>query len=301
MRYLPILFSFCLLPTFLIAQKTDVAILKAHYSLSHVRDTTERNKPYTENMVLIMGKNASLFTSADKIEQLEKMTNFIKQQTRESGGVLTNVVMQKGLLRPVTHTDYYFYAQERKLVIIENIRNRYRIDEDLAPINWKISNDTASISGLKCQKATTYFKGRNWIAWFAESLPFATGPWQLNSLPGLIIEAYDERKEVQFIFNGLTYVDTKTNPVEETLRIGTSTIVTERETYLGKEIKIPTNTIQTTKIELNKLRQAIADNPTAGMTEQGGGITSKRVSAPATPTVNKQKNINPIELPEIKK
>lgn len=301
MRYLLILFSCCLLPTCLIAQKTDVPILKAHYLLSHVRDTSERDKPYTENMVLIMGKNASLFTSADKIEQTERMTNFIKQQTKESGGVLTNVVMQKGLLRPVTLTDYYFYAQERKLVIIENIRNRYRIDEDVAPINWKISEDTASISGFKCQKATAYFKGRNWIAWFAESLPFATGPWQLNSLPGLIIEAYDERKEVQFIFNGLENIDTKTNPVEETLKIGTATIVTERGTYLGKEIKIPTNTIQTTKLELNKLRQAIADNPTAGMTGQGGDITSRRISTAGTPTVNKKKNINPIELPEIKK
>ena len=48
----------------------------------------------------------------------------------------------------------------------------YMVSDSTRKINWKITKDTASFSGVKCQKATAYFKGRNWIAWYAPELPF---------------------------------------------------------------------------------------------------------------------------------
>jgi GLPGLI family protein len=283
----------------LYAQQTDPAIARISYTFTHIRDTTQRDRPYKENMVLIAGKNASLYTSEDRINQMERMAEFIKQQAAANGGVLSNIVMQKGLIRSVSLTDFYFFAGERKLITIENMRERFKIEEDAPAIEWKISKDTATFSGIHCQKATAHFKGRNWIAWFAPDLPFTSGPWKLNGLPGLIVEANDARNEVQFKFAGLTKVsDTIKVKKNEMITIGTANISMERETYAGKEIKLPTNTVKATRAEVDRLKNALAENPAAALNSLSGGTTTmKRISGPstATPTV-KIGNNNPIEL-----
>lgn len=287
--------------TLLWAQKPDLTIARVSYAFSHIKDTTDRNRQYKENMVLIIGKNASLFLSEDRINQNERMADFIKKQIQENGGTLTNVVMQKGLIRTVSLTDLYFFATERKLITIENKATKFRIDEDAPAIPWKISKDTASFSGIHCKKATAYFKGRNWIAWFAPDLPFSSGPWKLNSLPGLIIEAYDEQKDIQFNFTGIEKVgNTNIARKNEVILIGNGSAFLDRETYTGKEIKIPTNTVQTTHAEMNRLKDALADNPVAGLNSfSGGSTTIKRISGPSTrkPPIKSTYN-NPIELPE---
>src|ERR1700729_978550 len=47
------------------AQKPDTAWLMVHYKFTHVQDTTIRAHPYTENMVLFVGKSASAYKSYD--------------------------------------------------------------------------------------------------------------------------------------------------------------------------------------------------------------------------------------------
>src|SRR5690606_30147036 len=111
-------------------------------------------------------------------------------------------------------------------------------------IDWKLSKDTASFSGIKCKKATARFKGRNWIAWYAPELPFQSGPWKLNGLPGLIIEAYDDKNEVKFQFAGIeniTEANTQENNETNQPTPGTTIRIGGLNTsdYLGKEIKLP--------------------------------------------------------------
>ena len=291
-------------PCSLLAQQPDQTIARVSYAFSHIRDTMDRNHPYKENMLLILGKNASLYTSADKIEQIQRLTDFAKAQIKANGGTLNNIVMQKGLIKPVSKADFYFFSDTQKSITVESVMTtKYRVDEQPTTISWKISKDTLSFNGIHCQKATAYFKGRNWIAWFAPELPFATGPWKLNSLPGLIIEAYDERKEVQFSFAGLENVQDKIPEVkEEVITIGTANMLTERKTYFGKDIEIPSNALKTTRAEMDRLKLALADNPAAAISSQSVGATTvKRISGPSTPIIKRNTYNNPIELPEIKK
>ncbi|KFC19699.1 GLPGLI family protein [Chryseobacterium sp. FH1] len=63
---------------------------------------------------------------------------------------------------------------------------------------WIISTETKKTHDLQVQKATTFFGGRHWEAWFAPSFPFQEGPYKFRGLPGLIVELKDDRE--QFIF-----------------------------------------------------------------------------------------------------
>lgn len=59
-------------------------------------------------------------------------------------------------------------------------------------LGWKLTGETKKIHDFSCVKATTSYRGRNWIAWFTPEIAVPYGPWKLHGLPGLILEAYSE-------------------------------------------------------------------------------------------------------------
>jgi GLPGLI family protein len=126
------------------------------------------------------------------------------------------------------------------------------MEDPLPVIDWKITSDTASFGGLLCQKATTHFKGRDYTAWFCPDLPIHTGPWKLNGLPGVIMEAYDAKKEVVFKFDGL----------EKPANTGVILI------------KLPGDAIKTTTADFERLQELSYKDPAAyskALTMQAAG------------------------------
>ena len=71
---------------------------------------------------------------------------------------------------------------------------------------WTMGDSTREVLGYTCQQATADFRGRHWTAWFATDIPVSDGPWKLGGLPGLILEAYDERQQHVFTAVGLERV-----------------------------------------------------------------------------------------------
>ena len=61
-------------------------------------------------------------------------------------------------------------------------------------MHWTLANDSQTILGHRCQKATCHFRGRDFIAWFASDVPFKGGPWKFGGLPGCILKVYDVQK-----------------------------------------------------------------------------------------------------------
>ncbi len=298
------------------AQKPDLALARVRYSFSHARDTAQKNKPYTENMILVIGKNASLYTSLDNITNSANMKKMVEEQMKNTAvGQPVNIKINNSGNRSTTKQDLYFFIKENKFFNTERVVSTYLLEDQMPKIDWKFSKDTTSFSGVKCQKATASFKGRNWIAWYAPELPFSSGPWKLNGLPGLIINAYDELNEVKFEFAGLENV--KDEPTTQTNGSITSSdgakaitegvkIIGLATDVMGKEIKLPTDAIKATRAEVTKLKEAMAKDPqgfiNAQMAGSGmAGVTTKVVSAPKGLTLPKPNPINnPIELPEKK-
>lgn len=301
------------------AQTPDPSLARVKYSFSHIRDTTQRDKPHTENMLLVIGQNASVYTSNDKITRdLELQKQLQDQIKNQAGGANMSIKLERTNTKPVTDLDYFYFAKENKFFTKERLFNNYLVEEEAPKINWKITKDTTSLSGIKCQKATTYFKGRNWIAWFAPSLPFQSGPWKLNGLPGLIVEAYDEKKEVQFLFAGMENVNKEEAMAAEkepatNVPGGPGTVkiigLDAGSPYLASTIKLPTDGIRTTRKELDKLKEARDKDPQGFMNAQmaangvsfGGSVrTQVRTSTPTGTSRPLNVINNPIELPEKK-
>jgi len=304
------------LTTIAFAQNPDKALARVRYSFVHIRDTTAKDKPHTENMLLVIGKNASVYTSYDKLNRdLETQKQIQEQLKNQAGSGQMSIKIEKKSSTILSETDYFYFANEHKLITKERLVNNYLIEEDAPKINWKITKDTASFTGIKCKKAIAYFKGRNWIAWYATELPFQSGPWKLNGLPGLIIEAYDDKKEVQFLFAGMENVkeqeaitaDKKGPEIVVPGATGTVKLIGMDigSPYLGTEIKLPGEAIKTTKKELDKLKEARDKDPQGFMNAQmaangvqfGGARQSGTIR---TASGGQTRNIinNPIELPE---
>ncbi|WP_420572521.1 GLPGLI family protein [Kordia sp.] len=67
-------------------------------------------------------------------------------------------------------------------------------------IKWELKEDTKKIGKFTCKKAVTKFRGRTYICWYTEEIPLSYGPWKLQGLPGMILEAKstDEYFVIQF-------------------------------------------------------------------------------------------------------
>lgn len=272
------------------AQTPDKAIWMVHYNFTHKADTAKDAKLYTEKFILLLGKNASVYRSLDKQLNEEAMAAEIAGQVKASANPHAVDLTLHGA--PVTTTDeYYQYLTDNKLYTEKKIINYYVTEEPVPVINWKISKDTMSFAGQRCQKATTHFKGRDYVAWFSPDLPFRNGPWKLNGLPGLIVEAYDTKKEVIFAFAGF-----------------------EDKSQSADMIAVDQTDIKASVDELEKLYQAqLADPRGFAKAMRGGGSTKQKRAAESplnsiSPADIKSINIvstapkviinNPIELPE---
>lgn len=62
------------------------------------------------------------------------------------------------------------------------------IKENLPLQRWKISEETKEVNSFICKKATTSFRGREYIAWFTEKHSLIGGPWKFDGLPGLVLQ-----------------------------------------------------------------------------------------------------------------
>lgn len=183
------------------AQTADRAIGQASYRLTHVRDTTQRNNPYTEDLVLLIGKNASSFSSIDAAKYKQQRDSEIDNQVKIALDPARIDLTISGS-RPVNTSEYYQYQSENKLFTKQILINPYLTEASLPVIKWNLLSDTTTILGLHCQKASTQFLGRDYIAWFTPDIPFHAGPWKLHGLPGLIIQVSDLKNEVKFEFLG---------------------------------------------------------------------------------------------------
>lgn len=143
----------------------------------------------------------------------------------------------------------YKNYSENEMTVVDGISaDDYIYNDSLFVQKWQILNDTTTILGYLCQKAICSFRGRDYTAWFTESIPISEGPWKFMGLPGLIVKVYDTD-------NIFTFTLTGAEQTKEAIFFSKSTspsgkfIKTKREKFLALNNKFLNNIETYTKAE----------------------------------------------------
>lgn len=68
--------------------------------------------------------------------------------------------------------------------------------DSVPSLEWKFNDEeTDSIMGYDCRKATVEFAGRSYTAWFTPEIPLPFGPYKFGGLPGLILKLEDTERQ----------------------------------------------------------------------------------------------------------
>lgn len=90
------------------------------------------------------------------------------------------------------HNDYlYWNLSNGQISIYTSVfGNKYVVEEEIPVMEWLIDEGSVrTILGYECHKAETVFRGRKWSVWYSDDIPISLGPWKLNGLPGIILQA----------------------------------------------------------------------------------------------------------------
>lgn len=181
------LFSLLLSISSTLGQQNASSQGKAIYQVSLQFDT-----PRIYDGELIFDEQSSVFIYDKDTYEGES------DEERNEGGQIRRVI-NKG--RSTDGIGLVIYSDFAKGTTVERDfiqRRPFVVSDTLRTIDWTLMDDTKEIEGIKCQKATATVYGREYEVWFSNTIPLPYGPWKLQGLPGLILEARSTDGEINF-------------------------------------------------------------------------------------------------------
>ncbi|MDO8365237.1 MAG: GLPGLI family protein [Saprospiraceae bacterium] len=79
------------------------------------------------------------------------------------------------------------------------------VSDTFGGINWMLQPEIKRFGLYDCRRATGFFHGREYEAWYALDIPVPSGPFKLGGLPGLILEARTTDGTADFIFISIEF------------------------------------------------------------------------------------------------
>lgn len=234
-------------------ENLEASVLECRYQLSMQTDTTRRLNPITDEMVLRIGETQSQFFSWYTFYHDSLWADPNGQKLAEE--LTLNAFRTRDYSKmPTVKTtkDYIYknYPEGKITTITKDFKVGFVYEETYAPQNWVIQDSIKQHLGYNCKKAECDFRGRFWTVWFTPDIPIKDGPWKLNGLPGLILEAYDSNRDYHYT---LMRIDKKNlTPVSLYHFDKEPNLKTERKIYLNSLNKFLTG-VPTEEIELIQL------------------------------------------------
>lgn len=186
------------------SQKIDSSNLIVQYKVTFISDTLKMEYKKEELTELLIGYQTSIFRSSQKAvaDSLARIYMKSALDNPVNGRVVINTSsIPSAKFRPEV------YKNENSELIINNEIGRFTFDYK-APqtIIWKLQDDEKQIESYLCKKAEGVYNGRKYTVWYTNSLSIPEGPYVFKGLPGLVLEAYDEKQYFNFTMVGLKKV-----------------------------------------------------------------------------------------------
>ena len=186
----------------------DRAHMKCLYRYVYTFDTL-KNELRDDLLILQIGKEVSKCYSyyTFQCDSLRRTPDGAKVWSE----LFRRAIEKDGIYGDFPHVRMSTYVYKNyptgQMTITDRISSQsYRYVDSLHAQTWTMGDSTREVLGYTCQQATADFRGRRWTTWFTTDIPVSDGPWKLGGLPGLILEAYDERQQHVFTAVGLERV-----------------------------------------------------------------------------------------------
>lgn len=227
---------------------------KAEFEVSYTEyqpnmRTGEKNGVTHRYILLASGDDSKFFSPRTEYIDSLNSTPDGKAKFQE----MTRSAYLGGKLDDIPRADGSYYVvrsgNNNKFTYYDTVgTEKFYYEEEVPQSNWEVGDSTKTILGYECFVATADFHGRKWIAWFTPEIPVVTGPWKLQGVPGLILEAYTEDGLYRFMADGIRQTDKTLTPI-----------------YLVSEYG------KTDRIKFLKTKRSFFDNPLGKINAQFGG------------------------------
>jgi GLPGLI family protein len=168
----------------------------------------------------------------------------------------------------------YIFGQQQ-LTVWDDL-GIYFLYEEIMPLQqWQIHTDTLRILELLAYKATTNFRGRDFIAWYCPEIAVPAGPWKFGGLPGLILKIEDTRQHYQYEYIRFEKMEALQLPMPQTF------VKDARKTNYS---------------EFAKLRRTRAEDPVGFLNTMAPGVSFTPTNDGSRTAMQGIRNFNPIEL-----
>ena len=154
------------------------------YDFQYKKDSID-NKISNDIMLLYLNENETLFIP----ENLYKIDSMMNSNS-------INISNLSSL--PKSFYKFHIKRNSSNMFYYDKIYTTNIFYKETEFPNWKLINETKEIEEFSVKKAEAYYGGRNWVAWYTESIPISEGPYKFYGLPGLIISLYDEKNNFKF-------------------------------------------------------------------------------------------------------
>jgi GLPGLI family protein len=196
----------------IILGQTDSADIIIVYNTVHKIDT-QSNFTINYPLVVFHGRDNDLSISGNKLsnDSIEKRLTTVVIEKK--GNDFTYKSDNQAKRKKITSYESLITVCNLKSDIAIEYYNigptQYKIIDSFSKINWKLFPVEMKIGMFSCQKATTYYKGRNWEVWFTNEVAIFSGPWKLRGLPGLIVSAKDMNNNITFTLTDILKTPSK--------------------------------------------------------------------------------------------